>query len=147
MDRSGSDSSGDDVFNEVMAVMQPPAPPTLLLTTTGSLFKTPPTILKTAPASVTAGRRFSYWRRLYANQVRSKFCALGNLILGILHLALIKTFQAVLNLVSKVRGRVPTECLLCGGNRIENVILIYCDGFVFLKFRDYFVWEREFVSQ
>lgn len=145
MDRSGSDSSGDDVFNEVMAVMQPPAPPTLLLTTTGSLFKTPPTILKTAPASVTAGRRFSYWRRLYANQVSSKLVRQSNP--GILHLALIKTFREVLNLVSKVRGRVPKECLLCGGNRIENVILIYCDGFVFLKFRDYFVWEREFVSQ
>lgn len=66
MDRSGSDSSSDDMFNDADTRMQPSI---LLTTTTGSLFKTPPTILKTDEGIFTAGRRFSYWRKLYANEV------------------------------------------------------------------------------
>lgn len=74
MDRRGSDSSGDDVFNDnahsaLSHVMAVPPPVLLLTTTTGSLFKTPPTILKTSQGTATSGRRFSYWRKLYANQV------------------------------------------------------------------------------
>lgn len=73
MDRSGSDSSGDEVFSDCVGPVETPAralPPTLLLTPTmESLFKTPPTILKTVQGSFTGERRFSYWRRLYANQV------------------------------------------------------------------------------